>query len=162
MFDEVNPRQAILVTTRANVEIMGKEVLKDNIFALTWHSPLNFQPRLFGISTGKERFSSELIRKAKCFCVNFISIDDQENLLFCGRNSGRTVDKFDKTSFEKEECESIDCPRIKQALGYLECELVDEKEFSDHILFIGKVLKSNFQPGKRIFYKGLDKFTTTA
>lgn len=161
MFDEVNPKQAVLVTTRADVEILGKEVHKDNIFALTWHTPLSFAPKLFGIIVGRERFSHEMIKKSKSFCVNFISIDNEEDLLFCGRNSGRTVDKFEKTALERDECEAIDCPRIKNSLGYLECELIDEKKIGDHTLFIGKVLKNDFHPGKRIFYKGLDKFTTT-
>jgi flavin reductase (DIM6/NTAB) family NADH-FMN oxidoreductase RutF len=91
-----------------------------------------------------------------------MSISNKEEVLFCGRNSGRNLDKFNETSLTKEESETIDCPRIGQALGYLECEVLKEIETGDHVLIIGNVLKSEeVLKDKRIFHKQRDEFTTT-
>ena len=145
-----NPRQIILVTSRWQN--------KDDIITLAWHMPLSFGPMMYGISIGKKRFSLELIRNSKIFVVNFISKEFKEDVLFCGEVSGREVDKFKETRFEKEEAETINCPRIKQALGYLECEVVDEIETGDHILFIGKVKKAELKKhGVRLFHISGDK-----
>jgi flavin reductase (DIM6/NTAB) family NADH-FMN oxidoreductase RutF len=162
MLDVANPRQAILVTTRGTARLLGKEMSKDNIFTLTWHTPLSFDPELYGISVAKTRFSFQLIRASKVFCVNFMPYDKKEQVLFCGRTSGAGADKFEKTGLTKEECESIDCCRIAEACAYLECEVIDEFETGDHVFFVGKILKNVFNDDKkRPFFIGRDKFTST-
>ncbi|GAG63020.1 unnamed protein product, partial [marine sediment metagenome] len=65
-----------------------------------------------------------------------LSKNFEKEILYCGRHSGKTLDKFKETGFEKEEAETINCPRIKQALGYLECKVEKETEVADHFLFI--------------------------
>ncbi|MCD6115143.1 flavin reductase family protein [bacterium] len=148
--DIANPRQVILVTARWQDT--------DDIITLAWHMPLSFNPMMYAISLGKKRFSLELIRNSKVFVVNFVSKEFKEDVLFCGEVSGREVDKFKETRFEKEEAETINCSRIKQALGYLECEVVDEIETGDHILFIGKVKKAELKKhGARLFHISGDK-----
>lgn len=147
--DIAKPRQVILVTCRGE---------KDNIIPLAWHMPLSFSPELYGISIGKTRHSYSLISKSNAFCVNFVDIEFKEDVLFCGSNSGKDVDKFEKTRFDREECETINCPRIKQALAYLECEVTGKTETGDHTIFIGKVTKKAVKStGNRIFHttKGL-------
>jgi len=149
-----NPRQTILVTAR----FKGK----DNIITLDWHTPLSFNPMLYAISVGKTRYSLELIKNSGVFVVNFMGKEYGKEILFCGRYSGRGVNKFKETGFEIEEAEKIDCPRIKQALGFLECKVIKEIEVGDHILFIAEVLNSGLKKaGKRLFHLWADKFTTT-
>ena len=157
------PRQVILVSSRARVKtrFSPEPEVKDNIFTLCWHMPVSFDPPLFAISAGKERYSAKLIRESKVFVVNFMDIKYKDDVLFCGKNSGEHIDKFEETSLEKEEANKIDCPRIKQASGYLECQIEQEIGAGDHIIFIGKVLNMELKKqGKRIFQKGED-FTTT-
>ncbi|MFC1753314.1 flavin reductase family protein [Thermoproteota archaeon] len=161
MFEEVNPRQVICVTSRAEVDVLGQRQVKDNIFTLAWHCPLSFDPLLYGICVGKGRYSLDLIRKGKVFVVNFMPHERLDDVLFCGRNSGAHVDKFEKTDLVKEEAETIDCSRIKEALGYLECEIFSEYDIGDHILIIGKVLKAHSAKGPRLFYLGNNEFSTT-
>ena len=159
-----NPRQTILVTCRASVKdkFSGKKAIKDNIIVLDWHMPLSFDPFLYAISIGKTRYSLNLIKESKVFVVNFMPFHLKEDVLFCGRNSGEHLDKFKETTLTKEESEKIDCPRIKQVLAYLECEVIQEIETGDHILFIGKVVHSDeLEKGKRIFHTEKDDFTTT-
>jgi flavin reductase (DIM6/NTAB) family NADH-FMN oxidoreductase RutF len=149
-----NPRQAILVSCRAD--------RKDNIVALSWHTPLSFEPKMYAIAVGKTRYSCELLKKSKCFVVNFMSNDFEKEIYYCGSHSGRDIDKFKETGFKKEEAEKIDCPIIKAALGFFECKVIKEVEVGDHVLFIGDVVNEGLRrEGKRLFHIHADKFTTT-
>ncbi len=149
-----NPKQTILLTCRAQD--------KDNIITLDWHTILSFEPMMYAVSIGKTRFSFNLIKSSKVFVVNFMSKNFEKEVLFCGQNSGKTLDKFKETGLEKEEAETIDCPKIKQALGYLECKVEKEIEVGDHVLFIAKVSRAEIKEnGKRLFHLLGDKFTTT-
>jgi flavin reductase (DIM6/NTAB) family NADH-FMN oxidoreductase RutF len=152
--DATNPLQTILLTCRAGG--------KDNIITLDWHMPLSFEPMMFAVSIGKTRFSLELVRSSKVFVANFMGNVSEKDVLFCGRNSGRNVDKFAESGLEKEEAKTVDCPRVVQALAYLECEVAGEIETGDHIIFIGKVTHTEEKgKGKRLFHVGGDEFTTT-
>ena len=157
-----NPRQTVLVTCREEVPIMGKNVHKDNIITLDWHMPLSFEPGMYAISVGKSRFSRKIIEAGKSFCVNFMPPEKEDAIIYCGRHSGEHIDKFKEAGLGKEECDNIDCPRIKEASAYVECETVQEIETGDHILFIAKIVGTKeLKKGKRIFRLEANKFTTT-
>ncbi len=156
------PRQTVLVTCRGKAKVLGREQEKDNIITVAWHMPLSVEPPMYAVAIGKPRFSAKLITASKVFCVNFIPKSMQEAALYCGRNSGEHVDKFSQAGLELEECEKIDCPRIAGCLGHLECEVVEQVEAGDHIIFIAKVAHSQQQKeDKRLFHMGGDRFTTT-
>lgn len=156
------PRQTVLVTCRGKVKILGRDQEKDNIITVAWDTPVSTEPPIYAVAIGKTRFSCKLILASKVFCVNFIGKSMQDAAMFCGRNSGEHVDKFSQAGLNKEDCEKIDCPRIADALGHLECEVMEQVEAGDHILFIGKVINSQQKKeDKRLIYLGQENFTTT-
>ncbi|MAG07860.1 hypothetical protein CMO89_00125 [Candidatus Woesearchaeota archaeon] len=159
-----NPRQTILVTCREKIadKFTGREHIKDNIITLDWHMPVSFQPFLYAIAIGKKRFSHNLIKESMVFVVNFMPYHLEEEVLDCGRHSGAHMDKFEKTGLAKEEADRIDCPRIRQALAILECEIINSIDAGDHTVFISKVVHSEEkEKGKRLFHTEGDEFTTT-
>lgn len=158
------PRQVILVTSRAqhHTRFDSKKLLKDNIVTLSWHTPVSSDPLLYAISLSSSRYSYELIKESGVFAINFMPYDLKKQSLFCGRNSGETIDKFKETGLTKEECEKIDCPRIKESLGIYECEVIDEFDTGDHKLIIGKVLNTvRKHDDNRSFQVSGELFTTT-
>jgi flavin reductase (DIM6/NTAB) family NADH-FMN oxidoreductase RutF len=68
-------------------------------------------------------------------------------VLFCGRNSGRDVDKFPATGFNSVPAQHVRPPIIKECLAYLECRVVQEVEAGDHHLVIAEVLAAYTRPG---------------
>lgn len=149
-----NPRQTILLTCR--------HLDQDNVMTLDWHTPLSFDPMMYAVAIAKIRFSCSLVQKSKVFGVNFMSKDFEREVLYCGRHSGKDLDKFKETGLKKEEGEKINCPLIKQALGYLECKVVKEIETGDHILFIAEIVNYELRKkAKRLFHLFSDYFTTT-
>ena len=103
-----------------------------------------------------------MIKESGRFAIKFIPKSLEKEALFCGRNSGRDVDKFAETGLGKEECGGIDCARIRTADAYLECKVKKEVEAGDHILFMAEVVKAGTNSEeKRLFHLGGDSFTTT-
>jgi len=163
MFETLNPRQTVLVTTRYEDNIMGKEILKDNVTAIDWHMPTSTEPPLYAISLKKDQYSAELIRKSRCFVINFLPFDMAEKAAKVGvQVYGKHRNKFNEAGLEKEDADSIDCCKIKGALTWLECKLVNEFETGTNSIFVGQVQRVYHNAyGKKLFHVGGDKFTTT-
>jgi flavin reductase (DIM6/NTAB) family NADH-FMN oxidoreductase RutF len=125
------PRQVVLITARH----AGAE----NVWPIDWHLPLSLQPELYSIAVNPRGYGAELVRRSGVFVVNFVPATWEELIFFCGNVSGRDVDKFAKAGLRREEAESVDAPRIADALGVLECKVLQTLELGDHALFIGEV-----------------------
>lgn len=163
MFETINPRQTVLVTTRFEDNILGKDILKDNVTAIDWHMPTSVDPPLYAISLKKDQYSSELIRKSKCFVVNFVGFEMADKVAKVGvQVYGKHRDKFRESGLKKEDADSIDCCRVAEALTWLECTLVNEFETGSNSIFIGQVQRVyHNKHGKKLFHVERDKFTTT-
>ncbi|MBN1386654.1 flavin reductase family protein [Candidatus Woesearchaeota archaeon] len=162
MIEVAYPRQVVFVTSRGIADVMGKRLEKDNVMAASWHAPISWDPLLYGILISDKRFSYKLISGSKVFCVNFIPEKWEKECIIVGRESGMHQDKFAKAGLKTEHCDTIDCLRLKDALGYLECELFKEIELGDHLLLVGKVNKQwTNKEGRRLFQSDGNKFTTT-
>ena len=142
------PKMAALVT------VMDKE--KQNIITLAWHSPLSFKPPLYGISIDSKRHSHNLIMDSKEFVVNFAPFSIVDKLHYCGRHSGRNVDKFRETGLTPIPGEKVKAPLIKECYSHLECRLVEAKKYGDHTFFVGEVV--NVAADENAFDKILKNF----
>lgn len=156
------PKMAVLVT------VLGKA--QPNIITLAWHSPLSFKPPLYGIAIDPKRYSHQLILDSKDFVVNFAEWDILDKLHYCGRRSGRRVDKFKATGLTAIPASKVKAPLIKECYSHLECKLVEYKLYGDHTLFVGKIvavaanedcfneiLKQATRP---VYYLGANTYTT--
>jgi flavin reductase (DIM6/NTAB) family NADH-FMN oxidoreductase RutF len=132
----LHPRSVVLVTVRhANAE---------NVLPLDWHIPLSFFPKLYGISLESGNYSSELIAKSGVFAVNFMPAEFEHEILAAGRTSGRNTDKFALTNLSRGEGKALPVPVLNDAVGVLECTVVQTVETGDHTLFVGKVVREQF------------------
>lgn len=158
-----NPRQTVIVTCRARgAVVMGVETEKDNAITIDWHMPVSFKPQLYAIAVGKSRFSHKLIQESKAFVVNFLPLTMKEAAIYCGRHSGEHRDKIKDAGLTIHDADNVDCPRLGGAVGYLECEVVNEVNAEDHTVFIGKVVHAELmKEEKRLFHVDKDDFTTT-
>ena len=164
MLELTNPVQTILVTSRHRVvsRFSGLEDDKDDIITLDWHTTVSFNPMKYAIVIAKKHFSYNLIHESKVFIVNFISHKLKNAAMYCGKNSGEHLDKFKESGLTKEQGEWVDCPRIKEALAYLECEVAQEIDVGENVIFIGNVVgRVTKADDKRLLHHVQDKYTTT-
>jgi flavin reductase (DIM6/NTAB) family NADH-FMN oxidoreductase RutF len=125
---------------------------RDNVMTACWAFPLSFDPILFGVSVGKERFSYNLVKGSGEFVINVPGEDLLDASLVCGENSGRDVeDKFKLAKLTKEKSEKVATPSIAESLTSIECKIIKSVEAGDHVLFIGKPVNiKQRKKGKRI------------
>jgi len=134
----LQPRSVVLVTSRHKG--------KDNVLPLDWHMPLSLIPKMYCISLETGNYSSQMISSSKVFAVNFMSSEQQDKVIACGKISGKDTDKFAAVGFEKSEAVRIDAPALKDAIGRIECRLVNTIITGDHTLFIGEVVYEQISP----------------
>ena len=150
------PRQVVLVTARHEDA--------ENVWPIDWHIPLSLEPKLYGIAVNRTGYGAELIRASGVFVINFVPSTWEEAIFFCGRTSGREVDKFAATGLVKEEAESVNAPRLADALGFLECQVEQVVEVGDHTFFVGRVTHQAYRadaPRLHHLYSGLAEVAET-
>ena len=116
----------VVVSTRSKIEILGKQVLKDELVNTLHHTKLGEN---YLIAIPINHYITSMILESKSFAINFTNLKIYDS---------PHIDKFQE--IEKEESETIDCPRIK-GVDSFECELKHNMEFEDQMIFIGKIVK---------------------
>lgn len=156
-----NPRQTVLVSCRGPATLLGVEEHINDIIPLDWHSPASYDPRKYIILVSKKAPALERIRSSGAFVVNFMPYEFKDKVIKCGKEFKK--DEFQEVGLTAAPSEKlIDCPRIKEAIAWLECEVEQETDVGDHVLFIGKVLHTDFiTDAKRLFHVDGDVYTTT-
>lgn len=113
---------------------------KSNILTVAWTGILNTNPAIVYVSIRPERYSYNLIKENKEFCINLTN----ENLVFetdwCGVKSGAEFDKFKELKLTKQKGKFVKCPLIKEAPVSIECKVIEEKQYGSHVCFIAEVL----------------------
>lgn len=162
MSDLLGPQQAILISSRADIEQFGKEISKDDIEAVYWHMPVSKEELLYAVTLNNSKHIISLIKLSGVFVVNFIPFDLEKKVHDCNLMHGQHVDKFKELDFIKIEASSVECPCIKEACAYLECQVVQTIEYRDYTLFIAKIINSSTVfDVKRLFHLRNNKYTTT-
>jgi flavin reductase (DIM6/NTAB) family NADH-FMN oxidoreductase RutF len=140
-----NPRQVVLVTTRWQE--------RDNVWPMDWHTPLSEEPPLYGISLTPETYGAKLLQKSGEFAINFVPATWKDTILYCGRRTGRDVDKFARTGLQKLPGYTIESPRLSGARGVLECRVNRTLPVGDHTFIVGRVTHAeDFVAGDRLHH----------
>ena len=116
---------------------------KDNVFTVAWTGTICSEPAMTYISGRIERFSYDLIKKSKEFCINLTTKDLAYATDYCGVRSGKNQDKFKEMNLTKEKCSIINAPMIKESPVTIECKVKEIKELGSHDMFIAEVLAVN-------------------
>lgn len=145
-----------------------------NAITIAWLMPVSVQPPLLTLAVRRERYSYDLIAQGGEFVVNVMPYERAREALFCGRRSGRDVDKFEALGLEAAPGREVDVPvLVEDGAAFLECRLRQEVEAGDHVLFIAEVVtayaRSGFlSQGRRdlsvvnpLLHLGGSAFTTT-
>ncbi len=129
----LHPYNACLVSCR------GKDG-RNNVMAAAWVIPLSTEPPLLGVSIRPERHSHSLIVESGEFIVNVPTLDMARQVLFCGRKTGKDIDKLEEASLSCLKARKVSAPAVKECVAHLECELSKVVEVGDHNLIVGEVV----------------------
>lgn len=120
----------------------------ENIITLAWTTAISFNPPIFGVSIGLTRHTHKLIEASGEFGVNLPTMEIVDKVLSCGRNSGRTVNKFEKTGLTPVPATKIKAKLIGECIANFECTVIDRQTYGDHTFFVGKVVAASCEEGK--------------
>ncbi len=144
--------RVVLITSKYNE--------KENVMAAAWCFPLSAEPPIFGVCLSKKRYSYELIHASKKFGINVPGPKLKDAVFICGRNSGREKNKFKFAKLTKE-LGGLGLPLIKECLASIECEVIKEEEFGDHVLFVGEAKNvTRRKKGTGIYHLGGEEIIT--
>jgi len=88
------------------------------------------------ISINHDNYTNQCIKSAKKFAISILGVDVSDNIIpVFGFQSGRDIDKFKNVSVK--EVEGLDV--IKEATGYIICEVINQMETETHTIFLGKM-----------------------
>jgi len=132
----INHGPCVIISSNEGEKTEGRT----NIAPIAWYMPLNDDPALVAVALGSTNYTTELIDKRKEFAINIPDVKLLTALVGSGRISGRQTDKIKKFGVLIEEGKKISTPHIKNTVGWIECEVVDRKEYDGVILFVGKVV----------------------
>ena len=144
-----------------------------NALAIAWIMPVSINPPLLVFAIRQERHSYELLKEAKEFVVNIAGRELARQVLYCGRRSGKNVDKFKETGLTAGPAKKVKVPIVGECAAHIECELSETIPKGDHVLVVGRVVAayarkdafrgiydlSRFQP---LLHLGADVFATTS
>jgi len=133
------PAVAAVVTARVRE--------KANAMAAAWHSPLSFEPPLYGVAISPKRFTHDLLLEAGEFGVNFLPFDKAEIIAAVGGSTGREVDKFQAFKIAEEKSGLTSAPILAEAYAAYECKLVSHHIFGDHTWFVGEIVMVHLVEG---------------
>ena len=154
----------MLISCRGHAERLGRKIEHEDIFPSDWHSPASYDPPRYAIFISKKMIAADIIRDSKTFVVNFMNFNDRDTIIAAGKHGGEYHQKAKQIGIELAEADHIlDCPKIKNATGWLECEVIQELDVGDHILFLAKVIHAELtdKTAKRPFHIDGENYTTT-
>ena len=142
MKKEISLKMATRLLSSGNVVLLSCAYMdKVNIITIAWKSPLSHNPPLVGVSVAKTHFSRELIEKSEEFVINIPDHSLLRELIFCGKHSGRDVDKIGKTKFNLIKANKLNkAPLLSKCIGHIECCVQDKRAYGDHIFFVGEMI----------------------
>ena len=112
---------------------------KVNFMPCAWNTGLSYDPFMYGVSVGTERYTHGLLEKADAFSINFFTYDELKLVRSLGRSSGKDIGKAETFDMPYSPGEKVNAPVVVGAYHTMECEKTSEVTFGDHTLVVGEV-----------------------
>ncbi|MFH1091360.1 MAG: flavin reductase family protein [Pseudomonadota bacterium] len=133
-------RDTVLKTITTGVYVLtAQNQEKMNGSAVTWVTPVSYDPLLIMVSLAGLRYSHELVKASGYFGLNVLSSDQVELARHFGLLTARETDKLAGIAFSTSE---HGLPILDEARAYLECRVVGSYPAGDHTLFVGEVVSA--------------------
>lgn len=109
-----------------------------NGFTLSWTTQASFKPPMIVIGVRQDSRSHSMIKASQVFAVSFLEKSQQKIAETFFQPQSRVENRFGEYEFYLGELTG--CPVLKEALGYVECQVKGSLEEGDHSIFLGEVI----------------------
>jgi flavin reductase (DIM6/NTAB) family NADH-FMN oxidoreductase RutF len=97
---------------------------------------LSLDPPLVGVAVSRQAAMHELLRRAGAFAVSLLAADQTS----VAQHFARGVPPIALWHDIASRAGSLGAPLLADALGWLECRLIDEHATGDHTFYVGQVV----------------------
>lgn len=118
----------------------GKD--RANVMALSWHTPMEFEPPLVACVLSKQDFSFGLLKASRECTLNIPTVELAEKVVAVGNCSGRDTDKFRACGLGTKPAKLVGVPLVAECYASLECRLADTHLVNRYGLFILEVVQA--------------------
>jgi flavin reductase (DIM6/NTAB) family NADH-FMN oxidoreductase RutF len=110
-----------------------------NLFTANWLTQVSFEPPLIALSVENDSHSIGLLRDNGVFAISVFSSDDREEAGALGKRWELRPTKIDEVAYELGV---TGCPILREALGAVECRVIDRMPAGDSTVFLGEVINA--------------------
>ena len=115
---------------------------------IAWHMPVSDDPPIVALEIWKGHFIHKAILETGDFVINIPSSDMAETIRKLGSISGKKIDKFSEYGLIKEPSKKIKSPRLKSAIGIIECKLRREEAIlKKYSVILGDIVYAEAEKG---------------
>jgi flavin reductase (DIM6/NTAB) family NADH-FMN oxidoreductase RutF len=107
-----------------------------NAFTAAWVMQVSFDPLLLALSINPHHSSYGLLKEGQAFSVNVL----KKSQLDLAEQYGLPASADKKLALTEWTMGHFGLPSLREALAWLECQVVDEHPAGDHVLVLGKVI----------------------
>ena len=141
-------RKAIPLDTAYRLLGPGPVVLVSSLYnkragltPIAWTMPVSDDPPMVALEIWNKHFIYKAILQTGDFVINIPSSDMTELVRKLGSVSGAKMDKFSEYKLVKERSEKVRSPRLRSAIGILECRLrKDDRMLKKYNIVLGDVV----------------------
>ncbi len=138
---EINPlfyhrllaKPTVIITTRFRNN-------KTNAAPFSFVTPISFKPPYIGFACDPRHDTWRNINYNKEWVINIVNERIFDKMKFLAKNYPYGVSELEQAGLEETEGKVVKVNRIKQAIGYIECQLNRFFTIGDHIFVVGKVV----------------------
>jgi flavin reductase (DIM6/NTAB) family NADH-FMN oxidoreductase RutF len=111
-----------------------------NIVTVAWTGIVSTDPAMCYISLRPLRFSFDIIKGSKEFCINLTTEELAHATDWCGVKSGKDSDKFTEMRLTPMPCKHISAPMIAESPLNLECKVKKILPLGSHHMFLAEIV----------------------
>ena len=96
------------------------------------------------VSINHQNYTHQCMEKCGKFAISILGEHVNDDIIpVFGFETGKTVDKFEKIEYEITD----DVAVLKDAIGYIVCEIIDKMETETHTIFLGRIIDGDILQG---------------
>lgn len=113
---------------------------KVNLCPVGFFCLTSWDPKIWAAGLYHSHFSTKVISETKKFVLCLPSIDQSDDLLYCGQFHGWDVDKVKSISLKFIQTSAEGPPIVEDSIACFECDVIQQAAIGDHQVFFGKIM----------------------
>jgi len=141
VFDEVSEYDstALFKPKVVALVVSNSESKGPNLMTASWYMLAGYDPFRYLLAVSHKTYTHEIIEESGEFVLAAPSTDLVDALTLSGMVSGRDIDKIDHLGLETVPGTAVDVPLLRDAVGNVECTVMDSFEFEGCTYYFGNV-----------------------